>query len=113
MRALILLAGLLVASQAIAAETFFDRVAKIAKDAQAIPAGAKPSVATPVAAELEAKAKTCKPNDLPCERETRRLATKLDASLQQDANMAKMMKEDARIAQIEKLRGLLMRQLNS
>jgi hypothetical protein len=113
MRAFALLAILLVSSTAIAAETFFDRVAKIAKEVQALPAGTKPATAAPVAAELETKAKACKPNDLPCERETRRLATKLDASLLQDANMAKMHKEPARVEQIEKLRAALMKQLNS
>jgi hypothetical protein len=113
MRAFAVLTMLLFASTAMAAETFFDRVAKIAKEVEAIPAGAKPSAATPVATELEAKAKSCKPNDLPCERETRRLATKLDSSLQQDANMAKMLKETARLEKIEKIRAALMKQLNA
>ncbi|GIL38489.1 hypothetical protein [Roseiterribacter gracilis] len=103
----------LLASPAMAAESFYDRLVKIAKDVQALPAGTKPATATPAAVELEAKAKSCKPNDLPCEREARRLATKLDTSLMQDANMAKMHKETARLEQIEKIRAALMKQLNA
>ncbi|MDB5364156.1 MAG: hypothetical protein JWM77_83 [Rhodospirillales bacterium] len=108
-----LLTILLLAPAAMAAETFFDRVVRIAKDVQALPPGAKPPTATPAAAALEAHAKTCKHDDLPCERETRRLATKLDATLREDANMAKMQKEPARADKIEKLREALMKQLNA
>jgi hypothetical protein len=104
---------LLLAPAAFAAETLFDRLVRISKDVQAVPPGAKAAAATPAAAALEAHAKTCKRDDLPCERETRRLAAKLDTSLREDANMAKLQKEPARAEKLEKLREALLKQLNT
>jgi hypothetical protein len=109
----VLLSAVLLAGAANAADPFYERVGRIAKDVQALPAGAKPATATADAAALEAKAKSCKANDLPCERETRKLATQLGMSLQADANTAKMLKETARLEKIEKLRQALLKVLNA